>query len=173
MQDTTDATELEFLPHHFLLCSVGTSGVLRYQVRRAALRCAAPRRVTLCCAALRCTLAPSTSSTAAGYPPQDTSTGRVVATHRTKQGPCGALRANPWNGVLCLGHGNGTVTMWTPNITTPVVRMLCHHGPVRSLAVDREGRHMVTTGADAQASAGSGCDAWWGGAVWLGWRQGG
>lgn len=62
------------------------------------------------------------------------------------------MRQNPWNAVLCLGHGNGTVTMWTPNITTPVVRMLCHNGPVRSLAVDSQGRHMVTTGADGQAS---------------------
>lgn len=68
------------------------------------------------------------------------------------QGPCDVMRQNPWNAVLCLGHGNGTVTMWTPNITTPVVRMLCHHGPVRSLAVDGQGRHMVTTGADGQAS---------------------
>lgn len=41
--------------------------------------------------------------------------------------------------------------MWSPNITTPAVRMLCHHGPVRSLAVDPDGRHMVTTGADGQA----------------------
>ena len=24
---------LEFLPHHFLLCSIGEGGVLRYQVR--------------------------------------------------------------------------------------------------------------------------------------------
>ena len=30
-QDTTDATRLEFLPHHFLLCSVGASGVVRWQ----------------------------------------------------------------------------------------------------------------------------------------------
>lgn len=44
--------------------------------------------------------------------------------------------------------------MWTPNISTPVVRMLCHHGPVRSLAVDGTGRHMVTTGADRQVRAG-------------------
>ena len=114
LQDTTEATRLEFLPHHFLLCSVGATGVLRYQ---------------------------------------DTSTGQVVATHRTRQGACDVLRQNPWNGVLCLGHGNGTVTMWTPNITTPVVRMLCHHGPVRSLAADTQGRHLATTGADGQASA--------------------
>ena len=111
-QDTTEATALEFLPHHFLLCSAGATGVLRYQ---------------------------------------DTSTGRIVATHRTKLGPCGALAQNPWNGVLCLGHGNGSVTMWTPNIPTPVVRMLCHHGPVRALAADTQGRHLVTTGADGQA----------------------
>ncbi|PSC71469.1 WD40 repeat [Micractinium conductrix] len=111
LKDTTDATRLEFLPHHFLLCSVGASGVVRWQ---------------------------------------DTSTGRVVAALRTKQGPCDVMRQNPWNAVLCLGHGNGTVTMWSPNITTPAVRMLCHHGPVRSLAVDPDGRHMVTTGADGQ-----------------------
>lgn len=111
LKDTTEATRLDFLPHHFLLCSVGTTGVLRYQ---------------------------------------DTSTGQIVATHRTKQGPCDAMRHSPWNGVLSLGHGNGTVTMWTPNISAPVVRMLCHHGPVRALAADGQGRHLVTTGADGQ-----------------------
>ena len=111
LQDTTDATALEFLPHHFLLCSAGTTGVLRYQ---------------------------------------DTSTGQVVATHRTKLGPCEALAANPSNGVLALGHGNGTLTMWTPNISTPVVRMLCHRGPLRAAAADAAGRHLVTSGADGQ-----------------------
>jgi hypothetical protein len=122
LQDTTEATCLEFLPHHFLLCSVGATGMLRYQ---------------------------------------DTSTGQVVASHRTRQGPCSIMRQNPWNAALCLGHGNGTVTMWTPNITTPVVRMLCHHGPLRSLAADSQGRHMVTTGADGQVRRcfGLGCAA--------------
>lgn len=57
---------------------------------------------------------------------QDTSTGRIVAQHRTRLGPCDVLRHNPWNAVSCLGHANGTVTMWTPNITAPVVKMLCH-----------------------------------------------
>ena len=81
-----------------------------------------------------------------GY--QDTSTGEIVATHRTRLGPCEVMRQNPWNAVLCLGHTNGTVTMWTPNISTPVVRMLCQMGPVRSLSVDPTGRYMVTSGAD-------------------------
>ena len=57
---------------------------------------------------------------------QDTSTGRIVAQHRTRLGPCDVLRHNPWNAVSCVGHANGTVTMWTPNITAPVVKMLCH-----------------------------------------------
>ncbi|KAL4534869.1 hypothetical protein Ndes2526A_g05736 [Nannochloris sp. 'desiccata'] len=79
---------------------------------------------------------------------QDTSTGHIVATHRTKLGPCNTMRQNSWNAVLCLGHSNGTVTMWTPNISTPVVRMLCHHGPVRTVAVDPSGHQLITAGAD-------------------------
>lgn len=70
MQDHTDARCLDFLPHHFLLTSVGAAGVLRYQ---------------------------------------DTSTGTLVAQHRTKLGPCSVMRQNPWNAVMVLGHGNGTV----------------------------------------------------------------
>lgn len=81
---------------------------------------------------------------------QDTSTGHMVAQHRTKLGPCSVMRQNPHNAVLCLGHARGAVTMWTPNITTPVVKMLCHRGPVTALAVDAGGLHMVTAGADQQ-----------------------
>ncbi len=57
---------------------------------------------------------------------QDTSTGRIVAQHRTRLGPCDVMRHNPWNGVQCLGHANGTVSMWTPNSNVPVVKLLCH-----------------------------------------------
>jgi U3 small nucleolar RNA-associated protein 7 len=77
---------------------------------------------------------------------QDTSTGQIVATHRTRLGPCDAMRQNPHNAVLCCGHANGTVTMWTPNITTPVVKMLCHRGAVKALAVDPTGHQLVTAG---------------------------
>ena len=80
----------------------------------------------------------------------DTTTGQLVAQHRSKLGPCDVLRHNPWNAVQCLGHGNGCVTMWAPNVTQPLVKMLCHRGPVRALAVDRGGRHLVTAGADGQ-----------------------
>ena len=57
---------------------------------------------------------------------QDTTTGQIVATHRTRQGPCAVLRQNPWNAVLLTGHGNGTVHMWTPNMPQAAVKMLCH-----------------------------------------------
>ncbi|GFH32773.1 WD_REPEATS_REGION domain-containing protein, partial [Haematococcus lacustris] len=52
--------------------------------------------------------------------------------------------------VLGAGHSGGVVTMWTPNLPTPVVRMLCHRGRVNALAFDPAGRYMVTAGADSQ-----------------------
>lgn len=79
---------------------------------------------------------------------QDTSTGQIIATHKTRKGPCDAMRQNPWNAVMCLGHGDGQVTMWTPNLTSPVVKMLCHYGPIKSVVVDQTGRYMATSGVD-------------------------
>ncbi len=32
----------------------------------------------------------------------------------------------------------------------PVVKMLCHNGPLKAIAFDVEGRHMVTTGLDSR-----------------------
>jgi len=109
LTEHTNVNVLDFLPYHHVLCSVGKSGILRYQ---------------------------------------DTSTGRVVASHKTKKGECNVMRQNPYNAVMCLGHGDGQLTMWTPNLTSPVVKMLCHYGPVRAVAVDGSGRYMATSGAD-------------------------
>lgn len=81
---------------------------------------------------------------------QDVSTGELVVEHRTKLGSCKVMRQNPWNAVMCLGHNNGTVTMWTPNMNTPVAKMLSHKGPVTALAVDAGGRYMVTAGMDSR-----------------------
>jgi len=79
---------------------------------------------------------------------QDTSTGKLAMQMGTKQGTPTALGQNPYNAILHVGHQNGTVSLWSPNSTTPLVKMLCHRGPVRSLAMDREGRYMVSTGQD-------------------------
>ncbi|RYY34237.1 hypothetical protein EON62_03475, partial [archaeon] len=81
---------------------------------------------------------------------QDVSTGELVAEHRTKMGPCNVMRQNPWNAVMALGHSSGVVSMWTPNMSTPVVKMLTHRGAVTALAVDAGGRYMVTCGMDAR-----------------------
>eukprot|EP00128_Syssomonas_multiformis_P001722 Colp12_sorted_trinity150504_noHs@31768 len=80
----------------------------------------------------------------------DTSTGQLVAEHRTRLGRCDVMAQNPYNAVMQLGHHNGTVTMWTPNMSTAVVKMLCHKGPVQAIAVDPAGNHMVTAGLDGQ-----------------------
>jgi U3 small nucleolar RNA-associated protein 7 len=70
----------------------------------------------------------------------------------TKLGTPTSLAQNPFNAVLHIGHQNGTVTLWSPNSTTPLIKMLAHHGPVRSIAVDREGRYMVSAGQDLRMS---------------------
>lgn len=111
LKDHTEVNRLEFLPHHFLLASVGEQGVLRYQ---------------------------------------DTTHGAIVAQFRTKLGSCDAMRQNPQNAILHLGHSNGTVTLWSPNMGHSLVKMLTHRGPVRSLAVDPHGRYMATAGVDSQ-----------------------
>ncbi|KAI9101341.1 WD40-repeat-containing domain protein [Phlyctochytrium arcticum] len=81
---------------------------------------------------------------------QDTSTGSLVAEMRTKLGSCNTMTQNPYNAVIHLGHANGTVTLWSPTVTTPLVKMLCHRGPVQAVAVDRGGWHMATAGLDGQ-----------------------
>jgi U3 small nucleolar RNA-associated protein 7 len=100
---------LQFLPYHFLLSSVSTSGVLRYT---------------------------------------DTSTGQMLTELPTRLGPPTAFRQNPANACLAIGHQKGKVTFWSPNSPDPLITLLPHHGPVRSLAIDRSGHYMTTTGQD-------------------------
>ena len=78
----------------------------------------------------------------------DVSTGANVADIHTRLGACDCMRINPWNALVNLGHGNGVVTMWTPNLSTPAVKMLCHKGAVAAMAIDRSGRYMATSGRD-------------------------
>ncbi|VUC33436.1 unnamed protein product [Clonostachys rosea] len=104
-----EVTHMEFLPYHFLLGTIGTTGVLKYQ---------------------------------------DVSTGQLVAEVPTKLGQPVSLGQNPYNAILHVGHQNGAVTLWSPNSQEPLVKLLAHRGPVRSLAMDREGRYMVSTGQD-------------------------
>lgn len=119
---------LEFLPFHWLLVSVV---------------CKLPRIVTRICF--------DHWQGNAGYLKyQDVSTGQLVAEHRTKLGACVTMTQNKHNAVIHLGHQNGTVTLWTPNLPHPAVRLLAHLGPVCSVSVDQStgGRYMATAGVD-------------------------
>ncbi|KAH7116837.1 WD40-repeat-containing domain protein [Dendryphion nanum] len=82
----------------------------------------------------------------------DTSTGTMITEIPTKLGPPTAFCQNPHNAILHVGHQKGTVTLWSPNTETPLAKLLPHHGPVRSLAVDRSGRYMVSTAQDRRMS---------------------
>merc|ERR1719149_429598 len=77
---------------------------------------------------------------------RDISTGQQVSKMRTHLGPCRAMRQNPTNAVVHLGHSNGIVTMWTPTVKEPVVKMFAHAGHVTGIAL--HGNYMVTAGAD-------------------------
>ncbi|KAG6371451.1 WD40-repeat-containing domain protein [Boletus reticuloceps] len=81
---------------------------------------------------------------------QDTSTGAIVAEHRTKAGACRTMTQNRHNAIIHLGHQNGVVSLWTPNLPRPAVQLLTHLGPVLSLSVDPStgGRYMASSGAD-------------------------
>jgi U3 small nucleolar RNA-associated protein 7 len=81
---------------------------------------------------------------------QDTSTGSLVAELPTHLGECKAMAQNPYNAVINLGHSNGTVTLWAPTMSQPLVKMLCHQGPVQAIAIDRGGYYMATAGLDGQ-----------------------
>lgn len=79
---------------------------------------------------------------------QDVSTGQLVSENRTKLGPTTAMTQNPWNAVMHLGHSNGTVTLWSPSMPEPLVKLLSARSPISSVAIDRSGNYMATAGKD-------------------------
>ncbi len=79
---------------------------------------------------------------------QDVSTGALVSEIYTKSGTPVSMTQNPHNAILHIGNQNGTVTLWSPNSPQPLIKLLAHRGPVRSLAIDRQGRYMVSAGQD-------------------------
>ncbi|KAK6933479.1 LOW QUALITY PROTEIN: BING4, C-terminal domain, partial [Dillenia turbinata] len=76
---------------------------------------------------------------------QDVSTGNMVGNYRTG---LGRSNVNPFNGVVALGHSGGTVTMWKPTSSAPLIKMLCHHGTVSALAFHPNGHLMATSGVE-------------------------
>jgi len=78
----------------------------------------------------------------------DTSTGQIVAEHPTRKGAPTALAQNPYNAILHVGHQNGTVSLWSPTSTTPLIKIQANAGPVRAMAIDRSGHYMLAAGQD-------------------------
>lgn len=70
--------------------------------------------------------------------------------HRTKLGACTTMTQNLHNAVIHLGHQNGCITLWTPNLPHPAVQILAHLGPVSSVSMDASsgGRYMASAGKD-------------------------
>lgn len=70
----------------------------------------------------------------------------------TRLGSPASMAQNPHSAIIHLGHQNGTMTMWSPNLTTPHVKLLAHRGPVAGIAVDPSetsaGRYCATAGVD-------------------------
>ena len=82
----------------------------------------------------------------------DVSTGTMLTQIPTRLGSPPSMFQNPHSGIVHLGHSNGTMTLWSPNMTTPHVKLLAHRGPVTSIAVDPSeasaGRYTITGGMD-------------------------
>ncbi|KAG5649316.1 hypothetical protein H0H81_004659, partial [Sphagnurus paluster] len=126
-----EPTRLEFLPYHWLLASI-----VRQPTPPLLPSPANPKT--------------HTQGNPGYLKYQDTSTGQLLIEHRTKLGACTTMAQNTHNAVIHLGHQNGCVTLWTPNLPHPAVQLLAHVGPVVSVHVDpsQGGRYMASAGRD-------------------------
>ncbi|KAK8870039.1 hypothetical protein IAR55_000609 [Kwoniella newhampshirensis] len=101
----------------------------------------------------------------------DTSTGVMLTQIPTHLGSPHSMAQNPHSAIIHLGHSNGTMTLWSPNMTTPHVKLLAHRGPVNGIAVDPSetsaGRYVATSGMDGTVKI-------WDGRMWgkevRGWK---
>jgi len=78
----------------------------------------------------------------------DVSIGKKISGFSTSHGCCNLMTHNPSNGIIHLGHSSGTVTLWSPNVKEPLVKMLCHQSVLKSMAVTKDGKYMATSGLD-------------------------
>ncbi|KAK0417545.1 hypothetical protein QR680_013073 [Steinernema hermaphroditum] len=78
----------------------------------------------------------------------DVSTGALVKSFKTYEGPVDVMAQNPYNAMIFTGNSRGVVSMWSPNSNKPLVQMLTHKAPVQGIAVHHSGNYMATTGMD-------------------------
>jgi len=77
----------------------------------------------------------------------DITDGKSIATHYTKF-PITCMCQNPYNAVICTGHDRGSISMWTPNQSDPVARIMKHPAPVKGVAVDLSGYRLAAGHGD-------------------------
>jgi U3 small nucleolar RNA-associated protein 7 len=81
----------------------------------------------------------------------------------TRLGSPASMTHNPHSAIVHLGHANGTMTLWSPNMSSPHVKLLAHRGPVAAMAVDPSessaGRYCATAGLDGTVKI-------WDGRMW-------
>jgi U3 small nucleolar RNA-associated protein 7 len=58
------------------------------------------------------------------------------------------MKQNPQNAIIGIGDQRGVVSMYSPNCTQPLVKILSHKSSVLSLAFHNDGNYMATTGND-------------------------
>ncbi|XP_008555753.1 WD repeat-containing protein 46 [Microplitis demolitor] len=78
----------------------------------------------------------------------DVSTGVLLKRYNTKVGKIRVMTQNPTNALLCVGNSKGVVSMWSPNVQEPLVRMLCHGQSIIGCAVHPYGTYMATSCPD-------------------------
>lgn len=72
----------------------------------------------------------------------------MIGNYRTGLGRSDTMEVNPYNNVVGVGHSGGTVSMWKPTSAAPLVKMLCHKGPVTAMAFHSNGHLMATAGME-------------------------
>jgi U3 small nucleolar RNA-associated protein 7 len=93
----------------------------------------------------------------------DVSTGLLLTQIPSHLGSPTTMAQNTHSAIIHLGHANGTMTLWSPNLHTPHVKLLAHKGPVTGIAVDPSersaGRYVATCGMEGTVKL-------WDGRMW-------
>ncbi|SOV22011.1 nucleolar rRNA processing protein, putative [Plasmodium sp. DRC-Itaito] len=78
---------------------------------------------------------------------QDISVGNIITRKKTKRGPCSIIKQNKKDAIIYLGHKNGHVTLWSPNVDKCLCDIFCHHTPISSIGV--HDNYLITASVDS------------------------
>ncbi|CAB4296161.1 unnamed protein product [Prunus armeniaca] len=79
---------------------------------------------------------------------QDVTMGEMVGSYRTGLGRADVMQVDPYDGVVALGHSLGTVSMWKPTSSAPLLKRPCHRSPISAMAFHPNGHLMATAGKE-------------------------